>query len=248
LEEAARRIDQPRATPQHHSSASESRDSDARTPLAVQEKVSSEPRPRWFPPVLIVTIAIASALVMVVAGAIGWTGGFATGVSRTSAATAGLEFVAELQEDPDATLSSQEEFSGPRGNDPSQDEDMRIPSRYFESLDEGTEVFTSTPVTDLGVDDTGMRRIVFPPNGLTCLHAIQADDARDSGAAPGGGATCGSPLVDMTLDLIVVAADDGGALHSNTIATDAFVPGTVVRLVYHARTMSISVWQLPPGA
>ena len=208
-----------------------------------------EPRrrdtPRWFPPTLLVAIAVASASVMLLAGVIGWAWGFTAAVSRTVPATEGLEYVTELREDIHATLPDTEFVASLSRQNPLVPDDWGYSLTYFESLSDSTFVFVITPMIENEVRPDGTRTMTLASDGPACLQVSQVIDRSDANAATRGGSACGSPDIDMTLDLVTVPASDTSS-QVNTIATDDYAPGTVLRFIYRAPA-AITVWQLPPG-
>lgn len=92
---------------------------------------------KWFASALIVTIGVGAVIVMILAGALGWGGGYVAGFARHAAPGAGVDLVTELHptEMPEQYTEAASTFEG--GPDSAGILDGRT---YFGSLGDGIEM------------------------------------------------------------------------------------------------------------
>ncbi|WP_221585379.1 hypothetical protein [Microbacterium sp. G2-8] len=201
-------------------------------------------RPRWLSPALAVGSGIAAVAIMLVAGAVGWGGGFVAGWAQAPA-PAGIPDEAELVTvlEPMEMSESDIEDLGEAAEailhvDPETGEilgDAAERPVYYGRLSDDVHVI----IPDMGVF-WGEDR----PSDEVCLQIIQVRDEGTNGWSTRGSGMCGSRRFGVVADTFVHHSDEDVW---SGIAIDGLPDGTVFRLTYDDASQTISVWSLPPA-
>jgi len=191
---------------------------------------------KWFTPALIATIGVGAVIVMVLAGVIGWGGGYVAGFARHTGPGGSADFVTELHptEMPDRYADAASDFAG------SPDSAGILDGRtYFGSLGEGIDIFTIRP-SDIEDDDQDL------PSDAVCLNVAQTVELSANKVTFAGDSACGLSQLDVTVDLFVGAAGEEYQSGSR-LRTDAYPENTLLRFTYTAVTDVVTVWRLSPS-
>lgn len=197
-------------------------------------------RPRWFPPALIAAIAVAAAIVMVLAGMLGWGGGYVAGVVRHSGPAGGADLVAELHptEMPEQFKESESAYYL-IAVDPETGEVAKGVT-YFGALEGDINVLIIRPSW---VEDDYLEL----PDEAVCLHVTQFLEEEDGGMTTyAQGMACGSSALDVSVDLFV-GNEDSASMSSMRLRTDAYPEDTLLRFTYSAAADAVTVWSLAPS-
>ena len=191
---------------------------------------------KWFTPALSAAIGVGAVIVMVVAGGIGWGGGYVAGFTRHAGPGGGANFITELHptEMPERYTEAAAGFEG------SPESPGMLDGRtYFGSLGDGIEVFTIQLSTTEGSDHG-------PPSDAVCLAVSQTVELSANNFSFGGDSACGVSQLGVTVDLFAGVDDeeDPTGLH---LRTDAYPQNTLLRFTYVAVTDVVTVWSLPPS-
>lgn len=194
---------------------------------------------RWFPPALIAAIGVGAVIVMLVAGGVGWGGGYAAGVSRHAAPGNDAEFVVELH-----PTEMPERFADAEGAHAFMQVDAETgelvaQGDYYGSIGDDIDVLVNRP---FGGDD-GYRDL---PGDTVCLSVTQVMQQTETTSMFAGGTVCGSPRLPVSIDLFA-GVEDGDYMNGMRIYTDAYPEDTLLRFTYSAASDSVMVWSLAPG-
>lgn len=187
---------------------------------------------RWFASALVATSAIAAIVVMLVAGAFGWGGGYLAGwVGAAQPADHGmhLEDVLEEQELP-ADVSEAPWMQ--MIVDPETGETMGDIA-YFGEFESGLHVSVRDGAWGRGDDVVGDR---------VCVQLFQVTPTDENGTSTWGTGACGSARTGVRFEAFVAASFSG----SGDLPLAGFAPGTLLRFIYDDATETVSVWSLPP--
>lgn len=202
-----------------------------------------EPRPRWFSPALVGTSAVAAVVVMLVAGAAGWGGGFLAGWARAASPAEGMELVTvleevELAEEVEITDDVRDSLGSMLTTmsmtDVETGETTEHRSTYFGRL--GEDVHVVVPPSTWGNTDTTGDSI--------CLEIMQVEEADGESMSWHGASACGSRRSGVTADVYATAED--AEQFGPGVALDEFAPGTLLRFIYDDQTKTVAVWSLAP--
>lgn len=153
---------------------------------------------KWFTPALIVTIGVGAVIVMILAGVIGWGGGYVAGFARHAGPGSGADLVTELHptEMPERYTEAASGFAG--DTDSAGILDGRT---YFGSLGDGIDIFT-VRLANAEDGDHGL------PSDAVCLNVTQTVESSTNYLTFAGDTSCGLPQLDVNVDLFVGAADE----------------------------------------
>lgn len=195
---------------------------------------------RWFPPALIAAIAVGAVIVMLVAGGVGWGGGYAAGVARHAAPGSDAEFVMELHptEMPDRLADVAGAYAFVQVD--AETGELVAQGDYYGSLGDDIDVLVNRP---FGGDD-GYRDL---PGDTVCLSVTQIMEQTETTSIFAGGTVCGSPRLPVSVDLFA-GVEGGNYTNGMRIYTDAYPEDTLLRFTYSAASDSVMVWSLAPGA
>lgn len=194
---------------------------------------------RLFTPALIATIGVASVIVMLAAGIAGWGGGYAAGVARHAGPGDPSEFVAELHpmEMPERFAESGGGFYVAGVNPETGELEENV--TYFGSIGDDIEIMTHRQV------ETNELSPYLPP-GTVCLQVVQILEQAADSMYYAGGSACGSPRLDISVDLFT-GADDEEYPSGMRLRTSEYPEDTLLRFTYSAARDRVTVWSLAPS-
>jgi hypothetical protein len=175
---------------------------------------------RWFTPALIAAIGVSAAIVRLVAGGVGWGGGYAAGVTRHAGPGGGAEFVIELHP-------------------------TEMPERFAERSGGYAFMEVDTETGALVAQGTYYGSIGFPSDTV-CLNVTQIIQETEDTWTFAGDSACGPPQLDVSVDLFT-GVDDEEYPTGMRLATDAYPQDTLLRFTYSAASDSVTVWSLAPS-
>lgn len=194
----------------------------------------------WFTPALVAAIGVGAVIAMLVAGGMGWGGGYVAGVARNAWPGGRAELAAELHPTavPERVIESGAGFYFMNNN--AETGEVAEDVTYFGALDGDIDVLTVRPNS---VDQDALGA----PADTVCLQVTQFLKEEEGGMLRyANGLACGSPALDVSVDLFV-GAEDGASTGGLRLGTHAFPEDTLLRFTYSASADVVTVWSLAPG-